>query len=124
LANWLIELHGRLATSGREFGHRTFADSKRFAELLAAAGDNEPLHALDLQVLQKILPKYHGSTRELSDDLNEIGAWCFYGPGSNTDSTFDAAVATSAMAVLPRSFDKVHRMAKRLKANHFVSFTE
>jgi hypothetical protein len=26
--------------------------------------------------------------------------------------------------VLPRSFDKIHRMAKRLRANHFVSFAE
>ena len=50
-----------------EFGHRTFVEAMRFAELHAASGEPDPLVALDLQVLQKILPRYHGTVRELTD---------------------------------------------------------
>lgn len=124
VASWLRVLHARLSIHGREFGHRTFAESMRFAELLAQAGEPDPLVALDLQVLQKVLPKYHGSVRELSDALNDLGAWCFAGPEGPMPEPFDAASPPASEASLPRSFDKVHRMAKRLRANHFVSFAE
>jgi MoxR-like ATPase len=122
--DWMKDLHRRLAEHGREFGHRTFAEASRFADLLSAAGVDDPAIALDLQVLQKVLPKYHGSIRELSESLNDLGAWCFFGPGHGQVAGFDAAVPPVGTPVLPRSFDKIHRMAKRLKANHFVSFAE
>jgi 5-methylcytosine-specific restriction enzyme B len=124
VAEWLKVLHQRLTEQGREFGHRTFSEASRFADLLSAAGIEDPLVALDLQVLQKVLPKYHGSVRELSEPLNDLGAWCLFGPGGEVPAGFEAAEPASATPVLPRSFDKIHRMAKRLKANHFVSFAE
>ena len=88
------------------------------------AGDDDAASALDLQVLQKVLPKFHGSIRELSESLNDLGAWCFYGPGETGSLQFDAASEQTVPAALPRSFDKIHRMAKRLRTNHFVSFAE
>jgi 5-methylcytosine-specific restriction enzyme B len=85
--------------------------------------------ALDLVILQKILPKYHGSVRELSEPLNDLGAWCCFGPEkyeAEKASKFDAAAPRNITepAVLPKSFDKIQRMAKRLRSNHFVSFAE
>jgi 5-methylcytosine-specific restriction protein B len=124
VADWLRELHSRLSLYGREFGHRTFAEATRFAELLSAAGNAHSRHALDLQVLQKVLPRYHGSVRELSEALNDLGAWCFVGPGQTVPTSFDAAEPPAGEPALPESFNKVHRMAKRLRANHFVSFAE
>jgi hypothetical protein len=124
ISNWLRELHEKLSASGREFGHRTFAEALRFADLLAAAGEPDPMVSLDVQVLQKILPKVHGSIREVGDTLNTLGAWCAAGPGQPMAPSFDAAAAPPSGVALPRSFDKIHRMAKRLRANHFVSFAE
>ena len=94
------------------------------AALLQVAGDADPLRALDLQVLQKVLPKFHGSIRELRDSLDALGAWCFAGPTAATPQSFDTVAANASDAVLAESFDKVQRMARRLRENHFVSFAE
>ncbi len=117
-------MHERLAQQGREFGHRTYGEAVRFANLLAESGDDDPLRALDLQVLQKVLPKYHGSVRELSEALNDLASWCFAGPDHESPVDFDPVAPPGGDPALPRSFDKIHRMAKRLRANHFVSFAE
>jgi 5-methylcytosine-specific restriction protein B len=125
MADWLRTLHSELSKYGREFGHRTFAESIRFAELLVQAGENDAEVAFDLQVLQKVLPKYHGSIRELGAALNALGARCFTGVGATApDADFDPITADAGAAALPLSFDKVKRMAERLRANHFVSFAE
>lgn len=124
-SGWMRELHRLLAANGREFGHRTFVESLRFAAFFESAGSTDPLHALDLQVLQKVLPKYHGSIRELAEPLDRLGAWCFAGPGVTPPEPFDATDPPSGSPpALPRSFDKIRRMAVRLRTNHFVSFAE
>lgn len=120
----LVSLHALLAEHGREFGHRTYAEARRFADLYATVGGAKWSEALDLQVLQKALPKLHGSIRELADPLNRLGAWCFVGPGQELPEGFEAADPQAGSAFLPLSFDKVQRMARRLRANHFVSFAE
>lgn len=124
VASALRDLHALLVGEGREFGHRTYIEALRFAELYQRAGSEDWKEALDLQVLQKVLPKLHGSIRELGPTLNLLGAWCHAGPGSSLQEGFEAADEGHADPALPRSFDKVQRMAKRLRANHFVSFAE
>lgn len=124
VADALIDLHELLAQHGREFGHRTLGEARRFADLYAIAGGESWTEALDLQVLQKVLPKLHGSIRELAEPLNQLGGWCFVGPGKERPEEFEAADQQSAPAALPLSFNKVQRMARRLRANHFVSFAE
>ena len=126
MVGWLKELHRLLAGFDREFGHRAFFEALRFGALLARAGDDDPLHALDLQVMQKVLPRFHGSIRQVSDPLAVLGSWCFFGPGTagHPDSSFDPERPPMGVPVLPVSFGKIQRMARRLKANHFVSFAE
>lgn len=125
-ADWMRKVHSLLAAFEREFGHRTFHESIRFQALLAAAGESDPLAALDRQVAQKVLPRLHGSRRELTDLLNALGALCMFGPDESASSGFDVADASSDQRepVLPVSFSKVRRMARRLRDNHFVSFAE
>ncbi len=124
LAEWVKRVHVLLAEEGREFGHRTFHEIRLFARKMEAAGRADPLEALDLQLLQKVLPRLHGSRSELTDLLNRLGSFCLVGPASEPDDDFDAAEQPSRDAALPRSFDKIHRMAKRLRSNHFVAFAE
>ena len=126
LAGHLRELHTLLASFGREFGHRTFGEALRFAALLEQSGDSDPLVALDLQVLQKVLPKFHGSVREIAEPLALLASWTFNGPGvAQGDGKFDAiSPPGSAEPALPMTFAKIQRMTKRLQANHFVSFAE
>jgi hypothetical protein len=125
LGDWLRELHQVLAVYDREFGHRVFYEALRFGSLLSDAGDDSLDTALDLQVLQKVLPRFYGSVRQLADSLYSLGDWCFDGPGSAASPSFDPMnPPTGRSPVLPLSFDKVQRMTRRLRANHFVSFAE
>ena len=125
LAEWLQQLHRFLSDVDREFGHRVFYEAIRFGFLFAEAGEEDPLKALDLQVLQKVLPRFNGSIREIGDALNLLGDWCWKGPGDYSPSpSFDPIADASGSAVLPFSFDKIRRMTRRLRANHFVGFAE
>lgn len=121
------QLHALLATHSSEFGHRTFADAIRFAALLNEAGDASIESALDLQVMQKILPRLHGARRRLEPVLLKLGEFCL-NPGIDhagiENSTWDGAIFDSEAPVLPISFDKVRRMLASLRINQFASFTE
>lgn len=118
----LRSLHELLASHDREFGHRVYFEALRFTHLWQAAGGGAT-SAIDLQVLQKVLPRFHGSIRQVADALNALGAWCFRGPGANLPTDFDP-LTVDGEAALPLSFDKVQRMVRRLRANHFVGFAE
>jgi hypothetical protein len=125
IGNDLRDLHRLLGRDGREFGHRTFYEALRFAALYRLAGDDDPRAALDLQVLQKVLPKFHGSVREIKDSLSALAVWAFFGPETPSSDGFDPlSPPADAEVWLPRTFDKAARMLRRLRDNHFVSFTE
>lgn len=122
-------LHRLLAEGGCEFGHRVFYEAVRFAALLAAAGDPDPEHALDLQVMQKILPRLHGSRRRLEATLCTLGRFCFdlttTPQATETGARlFDPLRPPPGIPKLPLSFAKVQRMTRSLRANQFISFTE
>jgi 5-methylcytosine-specific restriction protein B len=131
-ARHLRELHRLLAIDGFEFGHRVFQEAVRFAAMLYAAGDSSLESALDLQVLQKMLPKLHGSRRRLEPTLCRLARYCYdlrieEGTGPSIDveaSQFDPLAPTSGVARLPDSFSKISRMTTRLRSNQFASFTE
>ena len=124
----LVNLHRMLSPFGAEFGYRTFYEILRFSAIYAGMGDTDWQRALDLQVLQKVLPKLHGSRRKLESTLVALGYFCFHlisdeGSASSI-SGFDPLRPPSDQPRLSRSFTKVQRMLNTLRANQFVSFTE
>jgi 5-methylcytosine-specific restriction protein B len=123
----LIKIHSLLSEEGFEFGHRTFYEAIRFSSMLSAAGSDDVMAALDLQIMQKVLPKLHGSRRKLEGLLCSVGKFCFSletdGDGG-IGSRFDPEKQDTENAKLPISFDKVKRMTRSLRANQFTSFTE
>lgn len=126
----LRTLHHLLSEGGFEFGHRVFFEAVRFAAMLEAAGDENPEHALDLQIMQKVLPRLHGSRKRLEPTLCGIGQFCFdltFGSaskGTNAAEQFNPLAPPQGEPKLPISFDKIQRMTRSLRANQFVSFTE
>jgi 5-methylcytosine-specific restriction protein B len=125
----LLQLHRLLSEGGFEFGHRVFYEAIRFAALLAAAGEPNPEVALDLQILQKILPRLHGARRRLESTLHGLGKFCFSldtkpGDVSGGPGVFDPLNPPEGEARLPLSFEKVQRMTRVLQANQFASFTD
>jgi hypothetical protein len=124
MERYLRDLHTLLAKEDREFGHRVYFEALRFGSLLTQAGVADPLTALDLQVMQRVLPRLHGSIRQVGESLARLGAWCYFGPEGDLPTEFDPATPPEHAPALPVSFDKIQRMTRRLRANHFVSFAE
>jgi hypothetical protein len=129
-ATAFTKLHSLLAEFGLEYGHRTLTEAMRFAALLSAAGDTDLYSALDLQIMQKILPRLHGSRRRMEPVLTSLGRYCLdpsvaiaTEPAGETPP-FDPLQAPLQPPKLPMAFDKVRRMISLLRANQFVSFTE
>ena len=125
----MLLLHALLSEGGFEFGHRAFFEGIRFASMLSSAGNRSADDAMDYQVLQKVLPRLHGSRRRLEPTLCALSSFCIdllFLPGSIADRNvkFDPESAVRATARLPRSFDKARRMTRNLRANQFTSFTE
>ncbi|MBV8788540.1 MAG: hypothetical protein JOZ00_17860, partial [Mycobacterium sp.] len=68
----LREAHLILAGANQEFGHRTLYEILRFCAFFAATGDTDVRTALDLAMMQKVLPKVHGSRRRIEPILTEL----------------------------------------------------
>jgi 5-methylcytosine-specific restriction enzyme B len=111
VAKALDDLHSLLASHGREFGHRSYQEMLRFAAIAQEARPSLQDHELlDCLVMQKVLPRIHGSARELTPLVSELSAWISPSdePGSRPE--------------LPLSAEKLGRMQRELDATHFTAF--
>lgn len=107
------DLHRLLARHGREFGHRTYQEMLRFAALMKraqpACSDDA---VLDYLVAQKVLPRIHGSSRELSGLMGELMVFV----GAKQQAEVDSR------PLLTVSGEKLTRMQTELEATHFTAF--
>lgn len=126
----LRNVHALLSLAGFEFGHRVFYEAVRFAAFHASAGNTDVMHSVDLQILQKVLPRLHGSRRRLEGTLCSLAVFCrdlTYDAQSglkDAATRFDSPEGLTVSPKLPRSYEKLARMIAILRANQFVSFTE
>ena len=125
----LRALHELLSPHGFEFGHRVFNEAVRFAVIYASMDANEDADdmlwsALDLQVMQKILPRIHGARRRLEPLLRDLGSYAMFGEAAGEASAFDPAKSQTEDPRLPRAFEKIRRMTVNVRANQFASFAE
>lgn len=118
----LQRVHRILGEGNFEFGHRVYFEACRFAAIHCAAGNDSHDAALDLQIIQKMLPKLHGSRRQLESTLAALTKFCFHRDG--VDEKIDLAKVEPGNARLPISFAKTRRMLENLRANQFTSFTD
>jgi len=128
LAEKLRQLHDTLGRHGMEFGHRVFYESLRFAALAEMSGMESMELVLDRIVLQKILPRLHGSRRRLELPLLALAHFARDLPEAIASdeklSTMELEEVVDGIAKLPGSHHKVLRMLRSLRANQFASFTE
>ncbi|KWF98083.1 McrB family protein [Burkholderia cepacia] len=124
----LRQLHEVLSRYNLEFGHRVFYEAIRFAVLAQEAGINGLAPIVDRIVMQKILPRLHGSRRRLELPLLALAQFCRDLPDSVVaDDKLQALVIEEVPeqgAVLPIAYAKAIRMLRSLRANQFASFTE
>jgi 5-methylcytosine-specific restriction enzyme B len=115
----LRTVHALLSRSGHEFGHRVMAESLRFAAIYSGSGLQDLDEILDLIAMQKLLPRLHGSRRQLEPVLRGLLSWA-----GAEDSSEDGETVDVADARRPQTATKLHRMLATLRSNQFVSFTE
>ncbi|MCY3546900.1 MAG: hypothetical protein OXH49_08450 [Gemmatimonadetes bacterium] len=137
----LLELHSILEEQHRHFGYRVANEIARFVNLARQQAEDPGAAAdaaFDLALLQKVLPKFHGTQQELESLLKEIFQFAVYGGDHGSKGKQSVKVddwnvvagrltASSADAkppAYPRTGAKVLRMLQRLQDRGFTSFIE
>ena len=78
----LLELQGILESEHRHFGYRVANEIARFVNLAqqqSTDGDKAAETAFDLALLQKVLPKFHGTQQELEPLLRKLLRFAAFG---------------------------------------------
>jgi MoxR-like ATPase len=127
IAEGMERIHRILAADDFEFGKRVFREASRFAAMLSAAGDADPHRALDCQLMQKILPRIHGSRARTERSLCALARECFERPEGAPgveERQFDPLDHDLKSPRMPLSEEKIRRMVRRARADQFTSFME
>ncbi|MBM4418414.1 MAG: EVE domain-containing protein [Chloroflexi bacterium] len=140
----VLDLHALLVPDHRHFGYRVANEIARFVVLAADQTDGSEKAlwaALDLGVLEKILPKLHGTQQELEELLrqlfefavavgrSDVAAGMLKTSGWKPDRgglrpTLAQGQEDAPKAALPRTATKLWRMLRRLERQGFTSFME
>lgn len=120
LQNFFNELKGVNA----EFGYRSATEIFRFICQAKGNDDATPkltdAEILDAAIVQKLLPKLHGSRKKLEPVLVQLWKLCFIGAGKDLNISKENV----EKAEFKESADKIRRMYESATANGFTSFAE
>lgn len=107
-----------------EFGYRSATEIFRFICQAKSNDDATPKltdeEILDAAIVQKLLPKLHGSRKKLEPVLGRLWKLCFTGSGKD----LNIAQEHVGKAQFKESADKIRRMYESATANGFTSFAE
>jgi predicted RNA-binding protein with PUA-like domain len=142
LRELLIRLHGILEDDHRHFGYRVANEIARFIRLAAEQGDGSEVSlrtALDIAIMQKVLPKLHGTQQELEAVLQDLFSFAVSGDDATggdqevsskrrwriRSGRLEPAEADVGTPVLfPRTAAKLWRMIDRLRKQGFTAFVQ
>lgn len=123
LTDTLLGFFGKLKEAGAEFGYRTASEIYTFVALAHRLIPDWPENeVIDAVIMQKLLPKLHGSQRKLEGTLRTLGELCLR-EGQNIDDYFVKDNPVKGVKY-PLSLDKLVRMYKGVVNNGFVSYAE
>ncbi len=122
----LMTFFPALKEAGAEFGYRSAHEICRFVhfymELSEGEGDFDA--AMDAAVMQKLLPKLHGSKKKLGPVLETLIRLCLKPEARPENDPIKAEVLTKENALYGVSLEKLKRMRQRLAEHGFTSFAE
>lgn len=120
----LQKFFDELKNVNAEFGYRSATEIFRFICQAKANDDTgEKMtdeEILDAAIVQKLLPKLHGSRKKLEPVLAQLWKLCFTGAGKD----LNIAKENVEKAQYKESADKIRRMYESATANGFTSFAE
>ncbi len=125
----LVNFFEQLQKTGAEFGYRSATEIIRLINQLSVIDPNlSPDEKLDIAIMQKLLPKLHGSRRKLCPVLITIGNFCVKTDEIDSvdkkvfaDEDFDF---NSEGVKYPLSLEKITRMYRGAIDNGFASYAE
>ena len=122
---YLIELLAILREHNLHFGYRVAYELSRFVNLAAAEIAGFKLDdVMDVQIIQKILPKLHGTRAKLEEPLRNLIAFCYGQSTPVFDEQVKKARSYDSDARFPRSAQKIAQMLHQLTIQGYVSFIE
>ncbi len=126
-----------LQKAGAEFGYRSAAEINRLIGLLEELTEKDTSwdgiaadgnHFMDIAIMQKLLPKLHGSRHKLSKVLPVLGGFCL---GKDTsklktylEETDLASFAEDEGIVYKLSLEKICRMYRNAVENGYAGYAE
>ena len=114
----LLSFFSELKKVNAEFGYRTVNEISRYLHF--AEGDLENNAAIDTAILQKLLPKLHGSRKKLVPVLTSLWNLCLK---DGFTKEIDAEFIKNDFKY-PESAEKIQRMYNVVVDNGFTSFAE
>jgi len=123
----LVQFFGELKKTGAEFGYRGATEILRLIHQLTVLDNTlTPNQKIDIAIMQKLLPKLHGSRRKLCPVLEILGSFCITGDIKIIKDVFEKADFdfNGANVLYPLSLEKISRMYRGAIDNGFASFAE
>jgi 5-methylcytosine-specific restriction enzyme B len=125
IKNTLNNFFDQLEKIGSEFGYRTAFDIIRLNNQLSiidnTLNENEKI---DITIIQKLLPKLHGSRRKLVPVLIALGNLCVIDSKDIEKNVFITKSINPENTKFPLSLEKIVRMYQSAIDNGFASFAE
>lgn len=118
----LVKFFNELKKVGAEFGYRTAVEMLLLIKKLNTISDISKNESVDIAVMQKLLPKLHGSRSKVSKVLDALILLCL-----KDGQTFSIAKSDEVLAEnikYPIAFEKLVRMYKNALDNGFTSYAE
>ena len=123
--NALNDFFGELKKVNAEFGYRTATEIFRYIAQAKKNDDTDDKLSeddiIDSAIVQKMLPKLHGSRKKLEPVLMQLWKLCF---PEELRKTMDVVNENIDKAKYKESADKILRMYESANANGFTSFAE
>ncbi len=129
LGNSLMPFFDNLQKAGAEFGYRTASEISRFVTICTAlAGDKMAENqVIDAAIMQKLLPKVHGSRNKIEKILKILGQLCLKADQEDKikdiNKVFDDGIDKDLINY-EISYEKLKRMHQRVLSDGFTSFAE
>lgn len=123
----LVQFFGELKKTGAEFGYRSATEILRLIRRLTVLDPQLSTHQkTDIAIIQKLLPKLHGSRRKLCPVLETLGLFCIAGEVKIIKDVFEKADFdfNAGNVLYPLSLEKITRMYRGAIDNGFASFAE
>ncbi len=123
----LVRFFGELKKTGAEFGYRSASEILRLINQLTVLDDRLTTNEkVDIAIMQKLLPKLHGSRRKLCPVLETLGSFCVSGDVKIIKDVFENADFdfSGSNVLYPLSLEKIARIYRGAIDNGFASFAE